>query len=119
MGLFVVAFHIVCRNWHVIGAASFIISADLSRTPMRYRCCFLCWALPLPAACSWCRFTRFLTTTVPKDQTARTVAANNIVNSGAMVVGSLIALGLSAAGVTMVNQLLLGAAMCLISAWLA
>src|SRR3546814_20409178 len=27
----------------------------------------------------------FLTTTVPKDQTARTVAANNIVNSGAMV----------------------------------
>ena len=61
----------------------------------------------------------FLTTTVPKDQTARTVAANNIVNSGAMVVGSLIALGLSAAGVSIVNQLLLGAAMCLVSAWLA
>src|SRR5690242_21632597 len=31
----------------------------------------------------------FLTTTVPKTQTARTVAANNIVNSCAMVVGSL------------------------------
>ena len=31
----------------------------------------------------------FLTTTVPKAETARTVAANNIVNSGAMVVGSL------------------------------
>ena len=61
----------------------------------------------------------FLTTTVPKDQTARTVAANNIVNSGAMVVGSLIALGLSFAGVGVVNQLLLGAAMCLVSAWLA
>ena len=29
----------------------------------------------------------FLTTTVPKSETARTVAANNIVNSGAMVVG--------------------------------
>ncbi len=29
----------------------------------------------------------FLTTTVPKTETARTVAANNIVNSGAMVVG--------------------------------
>jgi hypothetical protein len=56
---------------------------------------------------------------VPKDQTARTVAANNIVNSGAMVVGSLIALGLSAAGISMVNQLLLGAAMCVVSAWLA
>ena len=31
----------------------------------------------------------FLTTTVDKSQTARTVAANNIVNSGAMVVGSV------------------------------
>ena len=37
----------------------------------------------------------FLTTTVPKSETARTVAANNIVNSGAMVVGSLLAFGLS------------------------
>eukprot|EP01035_Chromulina_nebulosa_P015520 gene15520-20566_t len=30
----------------------------------------------------------FLTTTVTSDQTARTVAANNVVNSGAMVVGA-------------------------------
>jgi len=34
----------------------------------------------------------FLTTTVPKAQAARTVAANNIVNSGAMVTGSLLAI---------------------------
>src|SRR3982750_1666671 len=40
----------------------------------------------------------FLTTTVPKSETARTVAANNIVNSGAMVIGSLMAFGLSRAG---------------------
>src|SRR6476619_6793120 len=37
----------------------------------------------------------FLTTTVPKTETARTVAANNIVNSGAMVIGSVAAFGLS------------------------
>src|SRR3546814_569620 len=61
----------------------------------------------------------FLTTTVPKDQTARTVAANNIVNSGAMVAGSLLAMGLGFAGVGVVDQLLMSAAMCLISAWLA
>ncbi len=40
----------------------------------------------------------FLTTTVPKTETARTVAANNIVNSGAMVVGSLLAFALSSVG---------------------
>jgi MFS family permease len=60
----------------------------------------------------------FLTTTVPKTETARTVAANNIVNSGAMVVGSLIAFALSSVGIGPTGQLLLVAAMCLISAWL-
>jgi MFS family permease len=60
----------------------------------------------------------FLTTTVPKTQTARTVAANNIVNSGAMVIGSLLAFGLSSLGVGPANQLMLVAAMCIVSAWL-
>jgi MFS family permease len=60
----------------------------------------------------------FLTTTVPKAQTARTVAANNIVNSGAMVIGSLLAFALSSLGVGPAGQLLLVAAMCLVSAWL-
>ena len=60
----------------------------------------------------------FLTTTVPKTETARTVAANNIVNSGAMVIGSGLAFGLSSIGVGPINQLLLVAAMCLVSAFL-
>jgi MFS family permease len=60
----------------------------------------------------------FLTTTVPKTQTARTVAANNIVNSGAMVVGALLAFGLSSLGIGPVGQLLLVAAMCVVAAWL-
>jgi MFS family permease len=60
----------------------------------------------------------FLTTTVPKTETARTVAANNIVNSGAMVIGSLLAFALSSAGIGPVGQLLMVAVMCLMSAWL-
>ncbi|MCA1653762.1 MAG: MFS transporter [Sphingomicrobium sp.] len=60
----------------------------------------------------------FLTTTVPKSETARTVAANNIVNSGAMVIGALIAFALSSVGIGPGGQLVLVAAMCLISAWL-
>ena len=119
MGLFVVAFHVVCRNWHVIGDGElynirgFIAHHDaipLLLSLLGIAVAGGMFVVPLYA---------FLTTTVARDQTARTVAANNIVNSGAMVIGSLIALGLSFAGVTVVNQLLLGAAMCLISAWLA
>ena len=60
----------------------------------------------------------FLTTKVPTSQASRAVAANNIVNSGAMVVGSLLALALSAIGIPLAEQLLLSAAMCLVSAWL-
>ncbi len=119
MGLFVVAFHFICLNWDATGngalytIGSFIIHDDawlLLGSLLGIAIAGGMFVVPLYA---------FLTTTVPRDQTARTVAANNIVNSGAMVVGSLIALGLSAAGVTIVNQLLLGAAMCLVSAWLA
>ena len=49
----------------------------------------------------------FLTTTVPKSQTARTVAANNIVNSGAMVLAALILTLLVQLGVSVAETLLM------------
>ncbi|HET9510975.1 MAG TPA: MFS transporter, partial [Sphingomonas sp.] len=61
----------------------------------------------------------FLTTTVTKDQTARTVAANNVVNAGAMTIGAVAVLIITGFGVTPQDMLLLVAAMCLVSAWLA
>jgi MFS family permease len=61
----------------------------------------------------------FLTTTVHKSQTARTVAANNIVNSGAMVIGALLYGWLASSGVSVADTLFLVAAACLVSAWIA
>jgi hypothetical protein len=61
----------------------------------------------------------FLTTTVAKDQTARTVAANNVVNSGAMTIGSMAVAAMMAMGVTAGQLLLLVAAMCVFAAWIA
>ena len=61
----------------------------------------------------------FLTTTVPKSETARTIAANNIVNSGAMVVGSALYIGMVAMGVTVAETLLIVAVASIIAAWLA
>lgn len=49
----------------------------------------------------------FLTTTVAKSATARTVAANNIVNSGAMVLASLLLAGLVHLGVSVAETLLM------------
>ncbi|WP_109357214.1 MFS transporter [Sphingorhabdus sp. EL138] len=60
----------------------------------------------------------FLTTTVDISETARTIAANNVVNSGCMVLGALAALGLSLLGVSTTEQLLLVTGMCIVAAWL-
>jgi hypothetical protein len=61
----------------------------------------------------------FLTTTVPKSETARTVAANNIVNSGGMVLSALILTGLVQMGVSVAETLLMVAVASVIAAYLA
>ncbi len=118
MGLSITAFHFVCRAWTPNPGGGLMDVSQFLSEPLAVPLllCLLCIAVaggmfvvPLYA---------FLTTVVDKSETARTIAANNIVNSGAMVLGSLLAVGLSAGGVATVDQLLLGAAMCTISAYL-
>ena len=61
----------------------------------------------------------FLTTTVPKSETARTIAANNIVNSGFMVAASIIlAIAIGYFEVTVADSLLIVAVASVIAAWL-
>ena len=60
----------------------------------------------------------FLTTTVPKSEASRTVAANNIVNAMSMAVGIAFTMGLTALNISAADQLLLAACMCTVSAWL-
>lgn len=61
----------------------------------------------------------FLTTIVAKSETSRTVAANNIVNAGAMVLGAVVYGALTALGVQVVDTLLLVAGGCLVAAVIA
>jgi MFS family permease len=60
----------------------------------------------------------FLTTTVPKSETARTIAANNIVNSGLMVAATLVLTAAVQLGVTVADSLLIVAGASTIAAWL-
>ena len=61
----------------------------------------------------------FLTTTVPKSETARTIAANNIVNSGAMVVATgILAVSIGYFEVTVADSLLIVAVASVFAAWL-
>ncbi|WP_431471242.1 MFS transporter [Sphingosinithalassobacter sp. LHW66-3] len=61
----------------------------------------------------------FLTTTVEKSQTSRTVAANNIVSSGAMVAGSVGIYGATQLGLSVLGAMWVIFALCLASAWSA
>ncbi|WP_106639734.1 MFS transporter [Allosphingosinicella vermicomposti] len=61
----------------------------------------------------------FLTTTVSKSETARTVAANNIVNSGAMVLAAILLTLLVNLGVSVAETLLMVAIASIGAAWIA
>jgi len=119
MGLFVVGFYLVCANWQGLSPGQLYDIGDFMNHPGNWPLLGSLLGIAISGGMFVVPLYAFLTTTVPKSQAARTVAANNIVNSGAMVIGSLIAAGLSIGGVEGEDQLLLAAAMCLISAWLA
>ena len=117
MGAFVLLFYFVALSWHRHGGGITTLSNFVAHPSAALMILALLgvavtggmFVVPLYA---------FLTTTVPKSQTSRTVGANNIVNSGAMVGGLGLSIGLGLLGVDPAHQLLLVAAMCLVSAWL-
>jgi MFS family permease len=117
MGVFVVLLHFVALTWSKHGPDLTTLDNFLFN-PMAWPMILCLLGVAITGGMFVVPLYAFLTTTVPKTETARTVAANNIVNSGAMVIGSLVAFALSSVGVGPTNQLLLVAAMCIVSAWL-
>ena len=119
MGVFVVGFYFVARSWqHYPGEGLLDVSAFITH-PHAPLLMLMLLGISVSGGMFVVPLYAFLTTKVASDTAARTIAANNIVNSGAMVGGSLLAVGLTAAGVPITEHLLLSAAMCLVSAWLA
>lgn len=118
MGLFVVGFFVVCRQWSPHPGGLLNVSAFMAE-PLAIPLLLCLLGIAVAGGMFVVPLYAFLTTFVDKSQTSRTIAANNIVNSFAMVIGSLLASGLSLAGVPIVQQILLSAAMCLVSAWIA
>jgi MFS family permease len=117
MGVFVLLLHFVALTWSKQGRDLTTLSNFLFN-PMAWPMILCLLGVAITGGMFVVPLYAFLTTTVPKTETARTVAANNIVNSGAMVIGALLAFALSSIGIGPVGQLLLVAAMCLVSAWL-
>lgn len=119
MGALVVAFSVVSRIWMPAPKGELLSIAQFVMHPQALLVIGSLAGIAITGGMFVVPLYAFITTTVAKDLTARTVAANNVVNSGAMVVGASIVLGLTALNVSPENMLLLAAGMCLVSAWLA
>ncbi|MCY1171146.1 hypothetical protein D9M73_112490 [compost metagenome] len=119
MGAFIVAFSFLCRHWPAAPHGTLYDVMTFIEIPRAVLVIVALMGIAVTGGMFVVPLYAFLTTTVTKDQTARTVAANNVVNAGAMTIGAVAVQGLAVAGLSPENMLLIVAAMCPVSAWLA
>jgi len=116
MGVFVLLLYWLTRNWpaspELVGIGEFL------RHPLGWAVVLDLFGVAVSGGMFVVPLYAFLTTTVPKSETARTVAANNIVNAGAMVAATLILTGLVLVGVSVAETLFLVALGSIVAAWL-
>ncbi|MEO0871273.1 MAG: MFS transporter [Pseudomonadota bacterium] len=118
MGGFVVGFYLVCRAWPPHPKGELLAVEAWILEPLAIPLSLMLLGIATAGGFFVVPLYAFLTTRCKHDAASRTIAANNIVNSLAMVVGSLIAVGLTLIGIPTAEQLLLAAAMSVVSAWL-
>lgn len=118
MGLFVVGFYVVAKAWPVDPSGTLLPAQEWIHEPLAIPLSLMLLGISTAGGIFVVPLYAFLTTRCAHDAASRTIAANNIVNSVAMVVGSAIAIGFSSLGVPVADQLLLAAGMTVISAWL-
>ena len=116
MGIFVLLLYWLAKDW--TAAPELVGTREFLRHPLGWAVVLDLLGIAIAGGMFVVPLYAFLTTTVPKSETARTVAANNIVNSGAMVFATLILTGLVLVGVSVAETLFLVAIASVISAWL-
>jgi MFS family permease len=119
MGAFVLLFSILCQTWPPAAAGHLYSTIEFIATPHSWLVIAALTGIAVFGGMFVVPLYAFLTTTVTKDETARTVAANNVVNSGAMALGAALVSALTHWGVGSAEMLYLVAGMCPIAAWLA
>jgi MFS family permease len=119
MGLFVLDLYWSVSRWPVAASDHLLPVGEFVRIALADRLVFDLFGVAVAGGMFVVPLYAFLTTTVPKDETARTVAANNIVNSGAMVLAAILLAILLYFGVSVAHTLLMVAMASVIAAALA
>jgi len=118
MGVFVLLLHFVALTWSKNGPDLTTLENFLFN-PMAWPMILCLLGVAITGGMFVVPLYAFLTTTVPKTETARTVAANNIVNSGAMVAATVVLAAMVHIGMSVAETLLIVAVASLGAAWLA
>lgn len=118
MGLFVLHLYWNCLGWPV-GTGELLDLDTFVRIGQAEWIMFDLFGVAVSGGMFVVPLYAFLTTTVPKSETARTVAANNIVNSGFMVLAAVLLTGLVQIGVSVEGTLLLVSVSSIGAAWIA
>jgi len=119
MGLFILHLYWNVITWPVLPSADLMGLRDFIRIPQADWVMFDLFGVAVAGGMFVVPLYAFLTTTVHKSEAARTVAANNIVNSGAMVLSAVLLFGLVQIGVSVAETLLLVAVASVGAAWIA
>jgi len=119
MAAFVWFFQLVSADWAQAPAGTLYTVSEFLDVPHSWRVLLALFGIATFGGMFVVPLYAFLTTTVRKDETARTVAANNVVNSGAMVFGALVILAAIGAGLSTRAALMIVVVMCFFSAALA
>ena len=107
MGLFILDLYWTVTHWPAVGTGALMELPQFLMLGSAERLMVDLFGVAVAGGVFVVPLYAFLTTTVPKEVTARTVAANNIVNSGAMVIAALILAVLLYFGVSVANTLLM------------
>ncbi len=118
MGIFLVGFYLVSKAWTPNVAGELMPVHTWILEPLAIPLSLMLLGISTAGGFFVVPLYAFLTTRCEKDAASRTIAANNIVNSLAMVLGSVMAIGLTSLGIPTVDQLLFAGAMSVVAAWL-
>lgn len=119
MGLFLLLMGWVCHHWVPLPAGHYYSLLEFVRHPGAPLAGIALLGIATTGGMFVVPLYAFLTTTVHVDHAARTVAANNIVNSGAMVLGALLAMILTWVGLSVADALTSVSVLCVVTAVLA
>ena len=118
MGAFLIGFYIVAKAWSPNASGELLPIELWIFEPLAIPLSVMLLGVSTAGGMFVVPLYAFLTTRCAKDAASRTIAVNNIVNCISMVLGSALAIGLTSVGFAVVDQLLVAAAMTVVSAWL-